>query len=57
MTQRDDRVAVVSAGKYANELHLAPDRWSCHNLITQFLQATWHSWCQNNMSNYWKHHI
>ena len=30
--------AVASAGQYANNLHLAPDRYH-QNLITQFLQA------------------
>jgi len=30
-----DRVAVVSAGPYANHLHLTPDRQPCQHLITQ----------------------
>jgi len=34
---RDDRVAVASAGPYANHLHLAPDRQPCPHLITQFI--------------------
>jgi len=29
-------VAVASAGLYADHLHLAPDRWPCQHLITQF---------------------
>jgi len=31
--------AVASAGPYANNLHLAPDRYPRQHLITQFLQA------------------
>ena len=31
--------AVVSAGPYANNLHLAPDRLTQQHLIAQFLQA------------------
>jgi len=31
--------AVASAGQYANNLHLAPDRQPYQHLITQFLQA------------------
>ena len=31
--------AVASAGPYADNLHLAPDRWPHQHLITQFLQA------------------
>jgi len=33
---RDDRVAVASAGPYANHLLLVPDRQACQHLITQF---------------------
>jgi len=35
---------VASAEIYANHLHLAPDRWTCQHLITQFLQAGCSSW-------------
>jgi len=31
--------AVPSAGPYANNLHLAPDRYANQHLIAQFLQA------------------
>jgi len=40
---RDNGVAVASAEKYANHLHLAPDRKPYQYLITQFLQAGWPS--------------
>ena len=33
-------MAVASAGPYANNLHLAPDRQPHQHLITQLLQAT-----------------
>jgi len=36
---RDDRVALASAGPYADHLHLDPDRQPHQHLITQFLQA------------------
>jgi len=39
MKQRDDGVAVASAGPYANHFHLAPDRQPCQYLTIQFLQA------------------
>ena len=32
----DDRVAVTSAGPYANYLHFTPGRLPCQHLITQF---------------------
>jgi len=37
-------MAVASAGPYANNLHLAPDRQPHQHLITQFLQAGCSSW-------------
>jgi len=36
--------AVASARPYANNLHLAADRWPCQHLIAQFLQAGCSSW-------------
>jgi len=45
---RDDEVAVVSAGPYANHLHLAPVRWPRQHLITQFLQTGSSCWCPTN---------
>ena len=39
LLQREDEVAVTSAGPYANHLHLAPDRQLCQYLTAQFLQA------------------
>jgi len=47
----DDMVlgmAVASAGPYANNLHLAPDRWPHQHLIAQFLQAICCSWRPTN---------
>ena len=41
------RDAVASAGRYANNLHLAPDRPHQH-LITQLLQARCSSWRPTN---------
>jgi len=46
--ERDDGVAVASAGPHANHLHLAPDRQSCQYLTTQFLQAGCPSCCPTN---------
>jgi len=40
--------AVASAGPYANNLHLAPDRYPRQHLITQFLQARCCSWRLTN---------
>ena len=40
--------AVASAGPYANNMHLAPDRQPHQHLITQFLQTGCSSWCQTN---------
>ena len=40
--------AVASAGPYANNLHLAPDRWPHQHLVTQFLQARCSSWRPTN---------
>jgi len=40
--------AVASAGPYAKNLHLAPDRKPHQHLITQFLQAGCSSWCPTN---------
>ena len=40
--------AVASAGPYANNLHLAPDRQPQQHLITQFLPAGCSSWRQTN---------
>jgi len=37
-------LTVASAGPYANNLHLAPDRQPHQHLITQFLQAGCFSW-------------
>jgi len=34
--ERDDQVAVASAGPYANHLHLALDRSPCQHLNTRF---------------------
>ena len=36
-------MAVASAGRYANNLHLAPDSNHTQHLMTQFLQARWSS--------------
>ena len=36
---RDDRVAAASAGPYASNLHLTPDRYPRQHCITQFLHA------------------
>ena len=41
-------MAVVSAGPYANNLHLAPDRQPDQHLIAQFLQAGCCSRCPTN---------
>jgi len=41
-------VAVASAGPYANNLHLAPDKQPRQHLITQFLQAGCSSQCPTN---------
>jgi len=40
--------AVASAGPYANNLHLGPDRQPHQHLITKFLQARCSSWCPTN---------
>jgi len=40
--------AVASAGLYANNLYLAPDREHKHTIITQFLQARCSSWRPTN---------
>jgi len=40
---RDDRVAVASAGPYANHLCLAADR---QHLISQLFTGLISSWCQ-----------
>ena len=40
--------AVASAGPYANNLHLAPDRKLHQHFITQYLQAESSSWCPTN---------
>jgi len=37
--QKDDRVAMASAGPYGHHLHLASDRKLRQHLISQFLQA------------------
>jgi len=41
-------MAVASAGPYANNLHLAPDRQPHQHLITHFLQAGCSSWRPTN---------
>jgi len=40
--------AVASAGPYANDLHLDPERWPHQHLITQFLQTGCSSWRPTN---------
>ena len=40
--------AVASAGPYANNLHLVPDRQPHQHLISQFLQAGCSSWRPTN---------
>ena len=40
--------AVASAGPYANNMHLAPDRQQHQHHITQLLQAGCSSWCPTN---------
>jgi len=46
MKQETVRVAVASAGPYANHLHLTADRYPRQHLITQFLQYS--SWRPTN---------
>ena len=41
-------MAVASAGPHANNLHLAPDRQPHQQLIAQFLQVDFFSWCPTN---------
>ena len=40
--------AEASAGPYANNLHLTPDRQPNQHPITQFLQAGCSSWCETS---------
>ena len=42
-------MTVASAGPYANNMHLAPDRQPHQHLITQFLQAGCSSWRPANI--------
>jgi len=37
--ERDDGVAVASAGQYAINLHLASNMMTCHEFTAQILQA------------------
>jgi len=54
---RDDKVALASAGPYANQLHLAPDRQPHQHLITQIfftrqmLILTPNQQCQSSAGN------
>jgi len=46
--EASQRVAVASAGPYANHLHFDPDRQPRQHLITQFLHANCSSWHPTN---------
>jgi len=53
---RDDVTTVVSAGPYANHLHLAPDKWRRQYLITQFFyRPDAFPAIQPTASKHWRH--
>ena len=49
-------MAVASAGPYANNLHVVPDRQWHQHPITQFLQAGCSSW-RPTVSKHWRHKL
>jgi len=56
MNQKDGGVVVVSAGPYANHLHLAAIRWSCQHPITQiFYRPDALPDAQPTVSKHWRH--